>query len=66
MWFSVGQFTINRFEFFRGYEKRKEKKEGGENWRRNVCGKKRKGSAEKRKDVKGKKWRSRRKFLKKK
>uniref|UniRef100_A0A8C6JQV9 Uncharacterized protein n=1 Tax=Melopsittacus undulatus TaxID=13146 RepID=A0A8C6JQV9_MELUD len=48
---SVGQFKVNNFELFREYEKRKEKNEGGENWRRNVCGRKRKGSAEKKKDL---------------
>uniref|UniRef100_A0A8D0FWD1 UPF3A regulator of nonsense mediated mRNA decay n=1 Tax=Strix occidentalis caurina TaxID=311401 RepID=A0A8D0FWD1_STROC len=50
-WFFVGQFTINHFDLFREYEKKKEKNEGGENWRRNVCGRKRKGSAEKKKDL---------------
>lgn len=65
-WFSIGQLTINHFDLFREYEKRKEKNEGGENWRRNVCERKRKGSAEKKKDVKEKKWRSKRRFLKKK
>uniref|UniRef100_A0A8B9DWA9 UPF3A regulator of nonsense mediated mRNA decay n=1 Tax=Anser cygnoides TaxID=8845 RepID=A0A8B9DWA9_ANSCY len=51
MWFSFGQFTIKHFELFREFEKRNERNEGGENWRRNVCGRKRKGSAGKRKDL---------------
>uniref|UniRef100_A0A8D2NXN5 UPF3A regulator of nonsense mediated mRNA decay n=1 Tax=Zosterops lateralis melanops TaxID=1220523 RepID=A0A8D2NXN5_ZOSLA len=49
--FLLDNLQLIIIELFREYEKRKEKNEGGENWRRNVCGRKRKGSAEKKKDL---------------
>uniref|UniRef100_A0A8C0TVL7 UPF3A regulator of nonsense mediated mRNA decay n=1 Tax=Cyanistes caeruleus TaxID=156563 RepID=A0A8C0TVL7_CYACU len=49
--FLLDNLQLIIIELFREYEKRKEKNEGGENWRRSVCGRKRKGSAEKKKDL---------------
>uniref|UniRef100_A0A8C5TKH3 UPF3A regulator of nonsense mediated mRNA decay n=1 Tax=Malurus cyaneus samueli TaxID=2593467 RepID=A0A8C5TKH3_9PASS len=48
--FQLDNLQLIIIELFREYEKRKEKNEGGENWRKSVCGRKRKGNAEKKKD----------------
>uniref|UniRef100_A0A8C5X435 UPF3A regulator of nonsense mediated mRNA decay n=1 Tax=Malurus cyaneus samueli TaxID=2593467 RepID=A0A8C5X435_9PASS len=49
--FQLDNLQLIIIELFREYEKRKEKNEGGENWRKSVCGRKRKGNAEKKKDL---------------